>query len=111
MQIKFLYYEDCPSHDKALERLKHVIAEEGIAAALEIIKVETEEQAQQLCFIGSPTILVNGEDIVPPTPQSHYNLTCRAYILEDGRVSPLPSLEMIRRPLRNAVERIRSTNS
>lgn len=110
MEITFLYYEDCPSHDQALERLEQVLAEESIAADIEIIKVETEEQAQQLCFIGSPTILVNGEDIVPPPANAYYNLTCRAYILEDGRVSPLPSSEMIRRPLRNAVERIRSAN-
>lgn len=109
MDITFLYYEDCPSHDQALARLEQVIAEEGINAPIEVIKVETEEQAQHLRFIGSPTILVNGEDIVPPPPQEHYNLTCRAYILEDGRVSPLPSLEMIRRPLRNAFERSRNS--
>ena len=111
MEITFLYYEDCPSHDQALARLEQAIAEEGIAATVEVIKVETEELAQQLRFTGSPTILVNGEDIVPLPPQTDYNLTCRAYILEDGRISSLPSLEMIRRPLRNAVERRRSGNS
>jgi hypothetical protein len=26
MKITFLYYEDCPSHDKALERLRSVMA-------------------------------------------------------------------------------------
>jgi len=105
MQITFLYYEDCPSHEQALARLQQVIAEEGVDAEIEIIKVETEEQAQELRFIGSPTILVNGEDIVPPPPESPYNLTCRAYILEDGRVSPLPSPEMIRRSLQKVIQR------
>jgi hypothetical protein len=111
MQITFLYYEDCPSHDLALARLEQVITEEAIYAEIEVIKVETEEQAEHFQFIGSPTILVNGADIVPPPPQEHYNLTCRAYMLEDGRISPLPSAEMIRRPLRNAVESLRSTDS
>lgn len=111
MHITFLYYEDCPSHDQALERLETVLTEEGIVADIEVIKVETEEQAEDLHFVGSPTILIDGQDIVPPSPQSHYNLTCRAYVLEDGRISPLPSKEMIRHPLRNAIESLRSADS
>lgn len=107
MHITFLFYEECPSHDKALERLRQVLAEEGIPDDIDIIKVETEQQAEQLHFIGSPTILVNGEDIVPPPSNTYYALTCRAYMLEDGRVSPLPSPEMIRHPLRSAVKSLR----
>jgi hypothetical protein len=102
MQIEFQYYEDCPSHDVALDRLKSVLAEEGIDAAIAVVKVETDEQAQALKFIGSPTILVDGEDIDPPGPDAHYALTCRAYRLESGRVSPLPPPSMIRRALQRA---------
>ncbi len=102
MQIRFLYYEDCPSHDVALERLQGVMAEEGIEADIEIVKVETDEQAHALRFVGSPTILIDGQDIDPPPPEAYYALTCRAYRLEDGRISPLPSPETIRRALRAA---------
>lgn len=102
MKIQFLYYEDCPSHDAALERLRSVMAEEGIEGNIEIARVETDEQAQELRFVGSPTILINGEDIAPPPPSAHYALTCRAYRLEDGRISPLPSPDMMRRALRAA---------
>ena len=99
MQVTFLYYEDCPSHEVALERLRSVLTEAGIEADVTIIKVETEEQARRYQFIGSPTIRINGQDIDPPPPDSYYRLTCRAYQLEDGRISPLPSPEMIRRAL------------
>lgn len=102
VNVKFLYYEECPSHEVALDRLRQVLAEEGIQAEIEIIKVETDEQAQRLRFIGSPTILVNGRDIDPPPSDAHYALTCRAYRLEDGRISPLPSPDMIRHALRMA---------
>ena len=105
MKICFLYYEDCPSHEQALARLRQVMEEEGIQAEIEVIKVETEEQAQALQFIGSPTIRVDGRDIDPPPPDAYYALTCRAYRLEDGRISPLPSTEMIRRALRSAADR------
>jgi len=97
MDIQFLYFEDCPSHDEALERLRGVMSEEAVNAEIEIIKVETEEQAEDLQFIGSPTILIDGKDIVSVPPESRYYLACRVYQLEDGRISPLPSREMIRR--------------
>ena len=97
MHVRFLFYEDCPSHEPALERLRGVLAEEGIDADVEVVEIESEEQAQELRFVGSPTILVNGRDIDPPPPHSHHGLSCRAYRLEDGRISPLPSRGMIRR--------------
>jgi hypothetical protein len=100
VKITFLYYEECPSHDVALGRLRQVMSEEGVQAEIEIIKVETDEEAQRLHFVGSPTILINGRDIDPPPPDTYYALTCRAYRLEDGRMSPLPSPDMIRRALR-----------
>ncbi|MDQ3925115.1 MAG: DUF2703 domain-containing protein [Actinomycetota bacterium] len=102
MRVSFLFYEDCPSHELALERLRGVLAEEGISTDVEVVKVESEEQAQELRFVGSPTILVNGQDIDPPPPDSHYALTCRAYHLEDGRISPLPSRDMIWRAIVDA---------
>ncbi len=99
MRVSFLYYEECPSHDLALERLREVMGEKSIPGGeVEVIKVESEEQARELRFIGSPTIRVDGQDIDPPS-DSHYALTCRAYRLEDGRISPLPSKDMIRRAL------------
>lgn len=102
MRVSFLYYEECPSHDLALQRLREVMAEESIANEVEVIKVETEEQAHESHFVGSPTIRVDGQDIDPPS-DSRYALTCRVYHLEDDRISPLPSKDMIRRALRATV--------
>lgn len=101
MDIKVLYYEECPSHDQALDRLKQVLADEDVTDPIEVIKVETEEQAQQWRFVGSPTILLDGEDIVPPPADASFHLTCRAYRLENGRISPLPSVETIRRAVQS----------
>jgi hypothetical protein len=103
MRVSFLYYEECPSHDLALERLREVMAEEGISSEVKVFKVETEDQARELRFVGSPTIRVDGQDIDPPS-DFRYVLTCRAYRLEDDRISPLPSKDMIRRALRSVAK-------
>ncbi len=102
MKIDFLYYEDCPSHDDALERLKKVIDEQCIEADISVRKVETEQQAQEWKFVGSPTIRIEGRDIDPPASDAYYGLTCRAFRLENGRISPLPSEQMIREALKMA---------
>ena len=104
MQLQFLYYEDCPSHEDGLARLQQAMHEIDLKTEIEIIKVETHEQAQQWCFVGSPTFLVNGEDIIPPPADAYYSLTCRAYRLDDGRISPLPTLAMLRDSLKKAVQ-------
>jgi hypothetical protein len=101
LKILFLYSEDCPSHEQALQRLRKVMNEEGMRNEIEILRVETSEEAEKLKFIGSPTILIDGRDIDPPT-NPYYALTCRAYRLEDGRISPLPSEAMIRQAIRRA---------
>jgi len=99
MQIQFLYFEGCPSHEKGLARLKKVVAAEGINADIEVLEMVSDEQAAQWHFIGSPTILINGEDIIPPPADAAPALTCRVYQLEDGRFNPLPSEDMIRTAL------------
>jgi hypothetical protein len=102
MRIEFLYWEECPSHEQALARLREVLAEEGIRAPIEVLRVDTDEEARRLRFPGSPTIRVDGADIAPP-PDLPAGLSCRVYHTEDGRVTPLPTKAMIRRALRAAL--------
>ncbi len=100
MKIQFLYFEDCPSHEQCLARLKKVLEEESVNQEIEIIEVLSEKQAGELNFIGSPTILVNGRDIDPEVPAGQSSaLACRVYRLPEGRFSPLPSESMIRKAL------------
>ena len=103
MQIQFLWWEDCPSHPHAWERLSQVLDELGIEARIERVEIQTEEAAARWRFPGSPTILINGVDIDPAAPAAS-RLTCRLYIHENGRPSPLPSEEMIKRAILRAHE-------
>jgi hypothetical protein len=102
MRIEFLYWEDCPSHPEALARLKRVMGTEGIRDHVEVIRIDTQQDADRQQFPGSPTIRFNGEDLQPEGVQGRAILTCRTYYTEAGRLSPLPTETMIRRALRRA---------
>lgn len=102
MDVHFLWWEDCPSHPEAWQRLQAALAEMHIDAQIERIEIRTDEDAERWRFPGSPTILVNGEDIDPRAAQMPSRLTCRLYFKEDGRPSPVPSIEMIKRALEKA---------
>jgi hypothetical protein len=104
-KIEFLFWEDCPSHPKALELLQEVMAEVEVDSPIEKIEVRTDEDAVRLAFPGSPTIRVDGVDIdAEGAAQMGTALTCRVYVLENGRFSPLPSREMLRRALVKGTE-------
>jgi hypothetical protein len=108
MRVRFLYSEDCPSHDEALQRLRNALDEENVAADVEIVRVNTFEEAARERYPGSPTIMIDGYDICP-TLSSHYAPACRAYVLEDGRISPLPSVLMIRKAIRAAKQNLKKS--
>jgi hypothetical protein len=103
MDIHFLWWQGCPSHPEAWQRLQEVLGEMKLSVQPESIEIKTDEEAERWHFPGSPTILVNGRDIDPNAPTQASRLTCRVYFKEDGRPSPLPSKEMIRRALENAL--------
>ncbi len=108
VKIRFLFTDECPSHDEALLRLRQVLNEEGIEADIEIVRVETFDEARKERYPGSPTILIDGHDI-DPTARPEYAPACRAYRLEDGRISPLPSTSMIRKAVRSARKNLKSS--
>ncbi|BCW99510.1 MAG: hypothetical protein KatS3mg024_2337 [Armatimonadota bacterium] len=103
MKIEFLYFEDCPSHAPALQRLRNLVEQENLRADLCIVRIETDEQAQSLRFPGSPTIRVDGQDIDPEGAAANpVGLSCRVYRTSDGRFTPLPPEDLMRQALRRA---------
>ncbi len=108
VRVQFLYWEECPSHPKAWQRLNAVLAELGVSAKIERIAVTTDEQAARLRFLGSPTIRIDDQDIDPAANQQPVRLSCRLYYTEDRRPSPLPSEAMIGRAVLKALSEERT---
>jgi hypothetical protein len=101
MRVELVWWQGCPSHPETLADLERALADEGIAAEVELVEVETDEQARRERFPGSPTIRIDGEDIFPPDEQEPFSLTCRVYRLRDGRPSPTPDPEDLRQAIRS----------
>jgi hypothetical protein len=107
MRVELLWWEGCPSYPEALEQLKGVLREEGLDPdAVVLREIESDEQARQERFPGSPTIRIDGEDVVPPGDGQPMTLTCRVYRLRDGRSSPTPDPGDLRDAVRAAKARV-----
>ena len=57
-----------------------------------IVVVSSDEQAQALDFVGSPTVLINGEDPFRSDEARAFGLTCRVYLSATGLVGS-PSID------------------
>jgi len=106
MRVELLWWEGCPSYPEAIAELRELMRAEGLDPnALELREVTTDEDAERERFPGSPTIRVDGEDVVPPGAGEPHSLTCRVYRLRDGRYSPTPDPAHVRAALRTAKEK------
>jgi hypothetical protein len=109
MRVELLWWDGCPSYSEALEQLRSALREEGLdPEAVELREVESDEQAARERFPGSPTIRIDGEDVVPPGDGEPAGLTCRVYRLRDGRPSATPDPEHLRDAIRRLVAHDRS---
>ncbi len=102
MTVELLWWDGCPSHPEALDELTRILREEGIEADVRRVEITDDEQARRERFPGSPTIRIDGDDIVPPGEGDPYSLTCRVYRTRDGRISPIPDPEDVRDAVRRA---------
>jgi hypothetical protein len=102
MKVELLWWEGCPSYPETLADLRRVLRDEGVEADVDLVEVESDEQARAERFPGSPTVRLDGVDAIPPPETEPFSLTCRVYRLRDGRISATPDPE----DLREAVRRI-----
>lgn len=84
MKVELLYFDDCPSWQQARHNLEAALAAQGVNAAVDMVRVETDEAAQEQRFAGSPTIRIDGDDMFPPGHED-YSLACRVYQTPEGQ--------------------------
>ena len=70
-------------------------------AEIRMTEISTGDEARERAFVGSPTILVDGQDVAPPADEP-VGLNCRVYRRRNGAVSPTPDPDDLRDALRRA---------
>lgn len=106
MRVELLYSDSDPHYMTARQRLVEVLTEDAFETTIQMIAVNSVEDAVLLDFRGSPSIRIDGIDI-HPEPPSEPGLRPRAYPGDNdtpaGESEPAPGKRLIRL----AVERAR----
>jgi hypothetical protein len=106
MRAELLFWDEDPRYMAARQNLVEVLTEDAFETPIQMISVNSEEDARLLDFHGSPSIRIDGDDIYPPDA-AEPRLRLRLYPpdddLEADPVQPVPGKRLIRR----AVERAR----
>jgi hypothetical protein len=98
MRIDLLYFNGCPSWEEALSNIRAALDAENLEAKVSLVNIESDQEAAQLKFLGSPSFQVDGVDWWNEE-RSQYNLSCRIYVTPDG-VKGAPTVDMLREKLR-----------
>jgi hypothetical protein len=84
MKIQILRIDDCPNWQDAETHVREALAalnRTDIEVTVRLL--ETEEDAVSVAFAGSPTILIDGQDLFP-SGGTTTELACRIYRTEHG---------------------------
>ena len=106
MRVELLYWDGDPTYMTARQRLVEVLTEDAFETPIQMIAVNSEEDAELLAFPGSPTIRIDGIDI-HPDGVGDVGLRLRGYPSDDGDDGPLNEALPGKRLIRRAVERAR----
>ena len=83
MNVSLLYLDGCTNWEQTLADVREVLAEYHVDADVELIRISSQQQAEEMEFLGSPTVRVEGMDVEPDILESGFNLECRVYWVED----------------------------
>ena len=65
LDIRILCTEGCANTPQTVQRIRDVARDMGIAIQVRQVLITSQDQADELEFLGSPTVQVNGQDLDP----------------------------------------------
>ena len=105
MIVEILSFGGCPNQGPARATVERLVRDLRIDAVLRVVDVPDARAAEQLRFLGSPTIRVDGEDVEPgAVDRTDFGLTCRVYRTDAG-LAGQPDTQWIRVALLRAPRR------
>lgn len=102
MDIEILYFEGCPHVRETVDLVRETVGEMDVDAEIETVEIESDREARELDFRGSPSVRVDGRDIQPDVEdRTTVGRGCRVYDGPEGS-SGVPPAEMIEEALRSS---------
>ncbi len=98
MKAENLYFEGCPTYRVAEKTLREVFADEGAETEVQLVAVNSDEEARRVRFPGSPTIRIDDFDLFPTPEREDWRLGCRVYATPEG-LKGSPTTGMVREAL------------
>lgn len=90
--VELVYDADCPNVGQARAQLLRAYAMTGLPARWREWRRDQKHAPERVRSFGSPTILVDGKDIVPAATDA---ACCRMYAQSDGTMTGVPPVERI----------------
>ncbi len=95
MKIELLYFDSCHMYRETKKILEEILREKNMEQKIEMIRVNSDEEAKLLKFLGSPTVRINGKDIDPMAEgMKDFGMKCRIYMI-NGKIYEGPTKELI----------------
>jgi hypothetical protein len=90
VELTIQYFDDCIYADDLIKNTKSAIEELNLDIELKEVIINTDKLADKYKFRGSPTLLINGSDLMNMTEPKFGSISCRVY--KDG----VPSADTIK---------------
>ena len=107
LRVQLITFPGCPNATAARAALDQALAAVGIADRTEEVNTSSPETPESLRGWGSPTILLNGEDVGGQVAST--GTSCRFYRDDDGHVQGSPPASLLTAAVLRAVSRAKET--
>jgi proline dehydrogenase len=111
MRTELLVTWGCPHVDESDRAVRAALEAEGLPARVRRIYVSDLDHAAGLGFRGSPTLRIDGADVLAPPPGTPVGLSCRLVEQPDGSLGGVLPEELVRAEIarrRSAEEQARA---
>ena len=90
VEIKVLYTFNGPNAHQTIRLINEVARQLRISTLIDEVQVDTEELATRYGFVGSPTVLVNGNDIEALKLDPNEKISFQTRMYGNSGVPPTP---------------------
>ncbi|MEP7378897.1 MAG: proline dehydrogenase family protein [Chloroflexota bacterium] len=111
MRVELLATPDCPHVERAEEIVREALADNGHTPLIERVYVSDLDNAAGLGFHGSPTLRIDGRDVVPLPADLPINMGCRLYKQPDGTLDGVVPQQTIAAEVERRREAVAQANA